>query len=416
MISCFNITDELDNKISDSVKVIYSLLIEIDEICKRNNIDYFLANRLALIAYRGNEGDDYNTGRIFMTAENLKKFIKACEVEITESRVIEWMGNNERFPGVFLRYINTDSTYYTTKRLCTENNLGMFITIDVLRPARKNEKYYHTIENAWKNFSFDMPAGGKKWENKVLKILKTGSAIFGREKISKFLIKFFLNRYQSKYAVERFYLHEDVKKTRRYYSTNFFKEAVNVKLYDKYFKVPQNLDKYIKKQYAFPRQESKSVIPNNTIDYFCDPNISYKELDLLKYRNEIKNIRTKLQLEIRKALKVIKERDRCFDLMLRSYYRYYYGLVVFKDMDYLESLYLEKNFDELDRALFPYYRLALKYSQKNLSLFIGERINRLLEKRYNANLEKLFPQTPQIFKEGIKLYNYKSEFLKSIWR
>ena len=417
MVSNYNKSTESEYGMSESVKVVYNLLTDIDEICRKNNIEYFLANRLALIAYRGDKGDDYNMGRIVMTAENFKRFIKACKYNMGNDRIIEWMGNSENFPGIFLRYVDVNSTYYTTKRLRVEKELGMFVTIDVLRPAGKREKYYRTIENAWRNFSFGMPAGGKKWEGHIIKGLKIACSLFGKKKVSKLLFIFLLNRYKSKNMRTKCYIQADIKTSLRYYyPIELFKKSKSVRLYDKYFMVPSNLKRYVRGLYGQPGRIEASVVSENTIDYFCDPNFSYKELDLSVYRDEIKTIKTGLGLEARRATGVIKARNKCFDLMYRSYYRYYYGLVVFKDIDYMELLYQNGRFAELDEILLPYYRLALKYSKKGLSLFIGERVNRLLEKRYKANLNRLFYGTPSDFKNGVKIYDSDGEFLKSVWR
>ena len=182
-----------------SVNIIMELLSEIHFICKQNNIQYFVAGEIALCIYKGKGfPQDLDTAKVIMTSNNLKKFIKMYNGNKKENRAIEWMGNNENFSRVCLRYINTGTTYYTPYRVSVEKHLGMFVTIDVLRPYNKKEKVFRALESAWYNYTFDFPSKGMKLEPKLRKLLNLSGKVFGKKIISKLLVEFFFTKVQRK--------------------------------------------------------------------------------------------------------------------------------------------------------------------------------------------------------------------------
>lgn len=404
-----------DNSIIDASMVIFELLNEIDEICRANKIEYYLINAFALMAYRKERIGDINSGRILMTAENALKFVAAYNNAEKKDRAVEWLGNNENFPGIFLRYINTNTLYYTNKRIITEKELGMFITIDILRPTGKWELYNRAIENAWMNFSFGYISKGRKWEPKIRKMFEIFCGIFGKKILSKLLVKYFFRAYNTKNMGNLCYIQKDVKKGRRYYPFYMFKNSRDFKIGENYYQTTRYLKKYIIRTYGkYKYKEIELKNFKNNVNHFCDTGISYRELNLSKFHDEIKEISDLLENQKKEEASAKNKRNKCLDIMTRSYYRYYYGFVVFKDIDKLEAWYKEKRFEELDEILLPYLRLAIKYGRKKKSLFINERINKLLYKRYRADVKKIFRRTPADFRTGIKIYDYKGFFLDLI--
>ena len=99
-------------------EAIFSLLKEIDKICSRNGIPYFLAPRLALHAIRGkNMPESPFAGGVLMKAADMERFRVAAQEEMPEKRAVESMYNNKRFSGFYFRYENTDT-------LCLRLNEG----------------------------------------------------------------------------------------------------------------------------------------------------------------------------------------------------------------------------------------------------------------------------------------------------
>ena len=181
----------------DNKKIILDMLDEIHTICRNKKIQYFVADGLALSVFNNGKMDNkpWYTGTILMTAEGIKQFISAFNEKKIKNRSIEWMGNNKNFPGPFLRYVNTKTLYCTPERLAIENDLGMCITIELLRYSKgKKRKYYEPLEKAWRDLSFDI----KKRKGKKLNIykifLKLGCIVFGKGRLALKLNDFFLKK------------------------------------------------------------------------------------------------------------------------------------------------------------------------------------------------------------------------------
>lgn len=92
-------------------KYLTNLLLEIDEICRKYNIEYFIDYGTTLGAVR-HEGfipwdDDID---INMTEENYYKWVEACKKELDPSkRYYSDVRQDREFPGVFGRYIDVES-------------------------------------------------------------------------------------------------------------------------------------------------------------------------------------------------------------------------------------------------------------------------------------------------------------------
>lgn len=88
-----------------------NLLLEIDTICKKHNVEYMIDYGTTLGAIR-HEGfipwdDDID---INMTEENYYKFVEACKAELDPKKRVYGDGRVDRdFPGVFGRYIDVES-------------------------------------------------------------------------------------------------------------------------------------------------------------------------------------------------------------------------------------------------------------------------------------------------------------------
>ena len=87
-------------------KHLLKLLLEIDEICKKNDIQYFIDYGTTLGAVR-HEGfipwdDDID---IMLTEDNYYKWVEACKKELDPSkRVYNDVRLDREFPTVFGRY------------------------------------------------------------------------------------------------------------------------------------------------------------------------------------------------------------------------------------------------------------------------------------------------------------------------
>lgn len=117
------------------------MLKEIDSICKRNDIQYFIAQGTLLGAKR-NEGflpwdDDAD---VTMTAENYEKFKEACATQLPDNRVLCAPEIQESCRISIPRYTSLDTTSFHTGQSLHDCAAGEVIDIFVLDPIADGQE------------------------------------------------------------------------------------------------------------------------------------------------------------------------------------------------------------------------------------------------------------------------------------
>ena len=94
-------------------KKILELLKEIDIICRKNKITYFLSPYFTLCAVTGRPFPmNPMTGAVYMKPADMERFKNAFEEEPGLRRALESMDNNKHFPNFHLRYTDKDTLFY----------------------------------------------------------------------------------------------------------------------------------------------------------------------------------------------------------------------------------------------------------------------------------------------------------------
>jgi lipopolysaccharide cholinephosphotransferase len=121
-------------------KYLVKLLLEIDEICKENEIEYFIDYGTTLGAVR-HEGfvpwdDDID---IMMTENNYNKWVKVCEKTLDKTKRVFLDGRLDRsFPAVFGRYHDVETTRVGKRTQFWEPTCGQCIDVFCLMELPKN--------------------------------------------------------------------------------------------------------------------------------------------------------------------------------------------------------------------------------------------------------------------------------------
>lgn len=155
-----------------------TLLKEIDEICQKHGIEYFLYAGTLLGAVRNNGflpwDDDAD---IIMTRDNWNKFKKYAPSELKTGRKIELLENNEGYPYTMPHYIDETSTCIYKPRYWGLAYEGIYIDMFIVDPIPKDleeqkqykKKLYEYIEfvdaHVLNNREFDYEAFNKNIED-----------------------------------------------------------------------------------------------------------------------------------------------------------------------------------------------------------------------------------------------------------
>ena len=133
--------------------VIYELLVEIDDICKENNIKYSLEGEVVRDAYCiNNLGKNIIEADISMDTENIIKFYEVMKNFEKEGRIFESVLNTKRKRTFMARYLKTDTCYMDLRRTKKVVNkfMGINIHLRLNRYDNPNKLKAQKLQIAWK--------------------------------------------------------------------------------------------------------------------------------------------------------------------------------------------------------------------------------------------------------------------------
>ena len=125
------------------------LVLEIDEICRKNNITYYLTGGSVLGAVRHGGfipwDDDID---IMMTRQEFDKFVKACETDMADDREIISMMNTPCHTKVTIKYMNKTTSQFFRSQVLDTTGCGISLDIMILDPLPRDEaeKEQHIID------------------------------------------------------------------------------------------------------------------------------------------------------------------------------------------------------------------------------------------------------------------------------
>ena len=125
------------------------LVLEIDEICQKHNIIYYLTGGSVLGAVRHGGfipwDDDID---IMMTRQEFEKFQKACETDMADDREIISMMNTPCHTKVTIKYMNKTTSQFFRSQVLDYTGCGISLDIMILDPLPRDEakKEQHIME------------------------------------------------------------------------------------------------------------------------------------------------------------------------------------------------------------------------------------------------------------------------------
>ncbi|MBR1987160.1 MAG: hypothetical protein IKA24_09805 [Mogibacterium sp.] len=339
-------------------KVLLKLIEELHGFCKENGILYYLAET---------EKTAWSAS-LMMDAENIRKFLGSFRCP-AEGRALEWAGTNHSFSGDSIKYVDTDTLFYTQGRLIREINLGMFVSI---KPLSKSSSKLAKLDRYHKHLDFG-----------------------GSEKRSAFLNKAASKVYSSKVAKTKGKLKK--------------KEIAETSIY--------GTPVYVRKSSAFAETPDAAwdrliVRKKNNDEFMCDETISFRDLGLEEDRKalaryERKIAKPRIDLKRGEALQ-----NECVQVSTASFCRFCVATDLLQKYSYEEIASLGAEPGEVKDALDTYIGRAVKLRKKNYSAYIGDEFTKVINKLYpEIDTDDLYAFTPDLYKEGIKLHDYKGNLI-----
>jgi phosphorylcholine metabolism protein LicD len=171
--------------------VLLEMLKEIDGICKKNDITYYLIGGSALGAVRHNGflpwDDDAD---IVMTRENWLRFEEIIDSELPPNRELMCWERTPEYPAVFARYTNKETTCIVHSLGYSPISWGLMIDIFILTPIpnepAKRKKFHQYMRDYGEllNPFFPINLHSSVYRYRFLKFMEK---IFGNERVIKYI-------------------------------------------------------------------------------------------------------------------------------------------------------------------------------------------------------------------------------------
>ena len=347
-------------------EVLLSLLKEVDEICKKNKIEYYLAPRLALHAfYEEKMPASPLAGGILMKLSDMDKFRCAFYKEKADCRALESMHDNERFPGFFLRYESKDSLCFRMNEGRNYEYPGIGIDIYPLRGkinSRLEHLWSRNLETGWRQF-----ADGRSQEytlkEKICKIpvgilMLGGRARLGRHLYTKFCAN--QNEKDTEESVIR------LKSNTLYYPSEIFERIQEVKLEGNSFTVPEDMETYLKIWFGKGYKNKLSEVYTPSMTMLISAYVGCEEFTE-KYSEQIKTLLKGRRDQYKRDKKGRKRRE-CLDWSWKYVKMKGEGVnlgsAYMKKKEFLFNLMQDRDYPTLIAEMKNYDKMMKRYLQE----------------------------------------------------
>lgn len=392
-------------------EICLELLKEVDEICNKGNIRYYLIGDMALAAYRDN--DSITNPSVAIHAKDVKKFIKIVNENLKEGRGFEHPFVNADLPAFYLRYCNLNTLDCTrgeyNKYIYNCLHVNIRIISGMVKGGTKNK-----IKNklaAFYRTSNKISTSGKSVKYKVLhKAFRTVRNILGFRRTAKWAFNAFLDVSSDK--------SENVKIEKKTFDRALFKEPSEVYIDDFRFNLPTDVEGYLESVYKnwtenkIKDDESSAVRVISTTESWESFENRLKECNFEQYYAELKKYKReniKFSIYNRKV-------NGYYALLQRTNDRFLLYTQFMPLKDTIIKLYDQNNYDELREVLRPFINALEKNYKKNLGLCFDKEIFDITMKLYQADgkskkAEALRKLVPNEHWAPIRVKNYKGEYI-----
>jgi len=403
------------------------LLKEIDVICKKHNITYYIDGGSAIGAIR-HKGfipwdDDID---IAMTRENYNKFRKIIDKEIPSNRKFECMDNNPNYTMVYARYCDRETTSILRSSMLDVFESGVFIDIFILDPfpddekeRRKYLKLFYAYAEYINPYYYDTIICENYKDVRKLAFL---DKVLGRKRFNEYIEKklFSYKEEDCKDYHFRFDLFNFI------YPKEYFEEPRIMEFAGMQGPVPTMIEDYLDIHYGdtwmyIPDPDNQDV--HNVVTNLNVPYQTFKE-DYMKYISENAiNIYKKFH---KQRLKRHKYKNKLDILEYKNQSILYKEIILLGlEKHDIEDLYKNNKYNELEEIFKRYYILQLdgNFRKNNITIDIEDYLYIAIDvlikvgRYYDASkILKLYPNKFKDLEEKVLVirklnqYYYRGKF------
>jgi len=417
---------EGDRRMLDVQKRILELMKEIDGICQKNDIRYFLQGRTALMALKyGGFKDCFINLSIGMTVENAKAFLKVLESDCPSGRYYECMFNSPNYPRVSIRYGDRNSMDFATYNYGNYKYYGINVVIEIYRHPEISK--LKAKVNGFMEYGWEYMCNPKKFTVKSAVCgMGTGAlaALTGRRKFSKRLFKKLV--IDNRLKTDRYMWLPYYGKGRKYFTADMLNDTRRIPFEDTEFPVIAQTEEYLKLILGKKWEERKfpERYPSTAIR-LIDTNLPFQ-----KYLSYLKTEKIDAAGIWKKRKKFVKKNNKVkvLDVRLRGYWprifmsgdRYIYWNYYNKKKYYLNELYKSGEKELLASELEPCIELMEYYEKRDLGFYFDEKIFEMIEYVLEGDEEKsglpqkILKHVPEGHLNPLKIRDYRGREIKVV--
>lgn len=401
---------------NDIQQKLFELLTDIDEICKREGIPYYLCAETALSAsVTGKFFNSCAQASVAMTPENAMRFVAAVEKENRADRAMDSMLTNKHYPDFTLRYgdPSTLMLQLPASKALTRPFIAVTIHLIKYQPKRLNIVYRCT-GLFWTACSKSTASIGKFSTRAAIGACHAIRNIFGGKLFSRTLFKLWVSLLQTRKGAKRIAICTDP----FHFSSKLVSTAGTVALEGREFSTFGDLQGYLTTAYGpdYATAVPSFAVPSASL--LISTNVSYdrymerlnQQLDVAEMRRQQKSY----DLQQRKVSVYNKKIDRYYAVVDRTDKRFAMYEMYMPMKEQLLQLDKEGRYDELNELLKP-YRSALRHCyKKKLGLCFDKDIFEitmkiLVREGSGAYAKRLRALVPEAHWQPMVITNYKGE-------
>lgn len=357
-------------------KITFRLLEEIDEICDRNGLTYYLGP-VTLATAMLHQGYDRNLicPDLMMPVDDMGRLLQYFERELPKDRSVEHMGNSKNFIGFQVSYVDETTTYIQLNRGTDISKCGARVNII---PIRKNAsgisaKALRVLETGWESNGFRLT---KRINIKT--VIAAGTVriamLIGKGNVAKLLFKRFMKQYKNPMdeAVVK-----ETKKKRILLPASHFIGAERIVFAGREFPAPAQTDDFLQRYFGEYWQEKFANRNVNHMDTVILPAMSYHEFISKAQENgyDIRRYFKEYRMSIIKGvflLPAMRSRAKAILIAKRSGDRLRFYEEFQQKREIIHNLFSHQNYEALRLLFAEHERTTLFYLKKKLGFCVGE--------------------------------------------
>lgn len=400
---------------TDIQQKLLTLLVDVDAVCRREGIRYYLCKETALSAYR--EGSFFPScceANVAMTVEDALRFLKAVNKENRADRTVDSMYSNKNYPDFTIRYGDADTLMMQLPYNEASVVPTIAVTIHMIRYKSKySSKIYHYTKSLWKLCVKPTVTVAGFARRTAVSLCHGLKNVLGGKYFSRAIFKLWVSIHSKKNKKDISICAGSYK-----YDRDLIKKQDTITLEGHTFATFHDVEEYLETAYGENYETCKPKYLKPSSSLLTSANVSYQEyVRRSKTRLDYKEIqKKKLRLDMIQA-KVSYYNNKIngyYAIVDRTQRRYAMYEMYMPMKSRLLELHRTEQWEELNELLKPYRSALWACYKKKLGLCFDKEIfditmDILLMEGSHSYVRKLRAMVPESHWEPMVITDYKGE-------